>query len=372
MTQTTQDKATALTCWMIGSDSRLADGFLRIVGSRPEVRISRGLRGCPGEEVIDLFSEEEPELVFLDASAEPAKGEALVERIGARLPGLPVVALLAKRDSAAVLRLLRAGASDVLAPPFHDGSVEACLERFVRRRESEAPPLAPALGRVVAFSSLKPGSGATVLALQTAFALRKNGARRVLFVDLDLAAGTSAGWNGDARKRAVPKFEGTSSLNSVDILASPRQPWTEALTAVEMDEMITRAREDYDWVVLDLPGVPHPTAIAGLILSDERCVVSTAELGSLHLAHRHLAMLEQFGLERKSLRILVNRTGHGEPLGAAQLEKIFKTPAEMCLPDEPSALPLAGASPLPAEERSPLAAALTHLAIRLAREDRAG
>ena len=45
-------------------------------------------------------------------------------------------------------------------------------------------------GKVVVFSSAKPGSGASTLAMQTAYALRRASGKRVLLADFDLMAGS--------------------------------------------------------------------------------------------------------------------------------------------------------------------------------------
>ena len=45
-------------------------------------------------------------------------------------------------------------------------------------------------GHVIAFSSAKPGSGASTLATQTAFALRRLTGQRILLADFDLTGGT--------------------------------------------------------------------------------------------------------------------------------------------------------------------------------------
>ncbi|MCX6625406.1 MAG: pilus assembly protein CpaE, partial [Acidobacteria bacterium] len=48
----------------------------------------------------------------------------------------------------------------------------------------------PEMGKVIVFSSAKPGSGASTMAAQTAFALKKISNRRVLLADFDLLGGT--------------------------------------------------------------------------------------------------------------------------------------------------------------------------------------
>ncbi len=60
----------------------------------------------------------------------------------------------------------------------------ACTGCCSPRRSEDRQP-----GSLVAFTSAKPGSGASTLAAQTAFALRRTTSQRVLLADFDLMGG---------------------------------------------------------------------------------------------------------------------------------------------------------------------------------------
>ena len=81
-----------------------------------------------------------------------------------------VVGLHVRNDSDAVLRSLRMGASEFLYAPF-DGDVQNEAATRLRRLLEPSPEERLEPGTVVAFASAKPGSGASTLAAQTAFAL---------------------------------------------------------------------------------------------------------------------------------------------------------------------------------------------------------
>ena len=118
------------------------------------------------------------------------------------------------------------------------------------------------------FSSAKPGSGASTLAAQTAFALRRATSQRVLLADFDLMGGMigfylklsntksllDALQSADQLTDAVwPSFVATS--DGVDILPAPDTPYVGAVDAARLHAVLEHARANYDWVVIDLPVV---------------------------------------------------------------------------------------------------------------------
>src|SRR5580704_216848 len=99
-----------------------------------------------------------------------------------------IVGLHVRNDSDAILRSLRMGACEFLYAPFDPEIQNEAVARLHRLLEPNATEDAQP-GTIVAFSSAKPGSGASTLAAQTAFALRRNTSKRVLLVDFDLMGG---------------------------------------------------------------------------------------------------------------------------------------------------------------------------------------
>lgn len=61
--------------------------------------------------------------------------------------------------------------------------------------------------------------------------------------------------------------------------------------------VIEMLRKQYDFVVLDLPTIFHRTALLAFSEANSACLVTTAELPSLHLTRKAIEMLDVVGFE---------------------------------------------------------------------------
>jgi pilus assembly protein CpaE len=241
---------------------------------------------------------------------------------------------------------LRAGATEFLYAPFDIEMQRQALGRIARLRKP-AKPSEASRGRLVVFSSSKPGSGASTLACQTAFALQKQSGKRVLLADFDLCNGSVAfffkinAWFSlvDALKQIEEKGEPDwSSLvatsEGVDILAAPDAPSGGPIDEERLHEALESVREIYDWIVVDLPSVFEKLSLLTISDSDEAFLVSTGELPSLHLTRKAVAYLGMLGFGLDRYRVLVNRMGKQEGITSEDMAKIFGAPVHATFPND--------------------------------------
>ncbi|MGB9612514.1 MAG: AAA family ATPase [Bryobacteraceae bacterium] len=219
----------------------------------------------------------------------------------------------------------------------------------MRRLREPDPPPSEATGTLIAFAPVKPGAGASTLATQFAFTLRKMTGRRVLLVDLDTLAGAiafhlklSPNYSVlDAVARASSLDPGswsalTVAAGGIDVLAAPDQPVAEQVDSNGLHDVLEFSRLFYDWVVVDLPAIFHRLSLFAVSEADAAYLVSTAELPSLHMARRAVGLLGQLGFSRDRFQILVNRLGRHSDLSVSDMEKIFGAPVFASLPDDPA------------------------------------
>src|SRR6185503_14532343 len=146
----------------------------------------------------------------------------------------------------------------------------------------------------IAFTSSKPGSGASTLAAQTAFSLHRLTGKRVLLADCDLTGGTIAfylklshAYSMVDALQHVERLDATLwkslsvSHQGVDILPAPAVPYAEPVDPARLRALAEQARGFYDWVVLDLPSVFNPNSLLTVTDCDLAFVISTADLSSL-------------------------------------------------------------------------------------------
>lgn len=340
-------KETELTALMISPNRDLAGQFLATLPETRAFQILADLKSYPTQQTLDIrLRQLKPDLVLLDVATDLEQASELIRLLASFRPATQVVGLHTHSDSKAIVRTLRLGASEFLCGPF-DITVQREAIARIRRLRIPQRVTEPEIGRVIVFTGAKPGAGASTLAAQTAFALRRGTSDRVLLVDLDLAGGTIAFYLklhhnasvADAFERA-DQLDPTlwasliSHCDGVDVLPAPEIPESVAVEPNRLHDILEFARMLYEWVILDGPAIPHRSALLALSESDEAFLVSTSELASLHLTRRAVNVLEQLGFGRDRFRVLINRTSKRDGIGGADMEKIFKCPVHATFPND--------------------------------------
>jgi pilus assembly protein CpaE len=289
-----------------------------------------------------------PEVVLIDVASNLEAAGTLIRHLADTLPSIPVVGLHTSADSGAILQTLRAGATEFLYAPFETSVQEAAVAR-VRKLTDPTGGIERARGKVVGFSSAKPGSGATTLAVQTARALKKAERRRVLVIDLNFAGAAAAFALGIVPRANIepllePGFRidhGTwsqciESADGLDVLAAPDLPLSQPVDRSQVAHVLDHARGLYDWVVLDLPCVFDRLTLGCMSEADRSYMVSTSDLASLHLTRRAVKMLRQFGFDSTRFGVLLNRMDQRSELSDIELKKLFDCDIDRGLPGDPS------------------------------------
>lgn len=264
--------------------------------------------------IAGLAAERHSNICFLDMHSNSEHALLLIAELS---PAMPVVAIFPRNDADLILRALRRGAAEFLAEPATE-QVRAILERLSVKR---TPAESARLGTVVCVVPGKPGSGASTLAVQLAFELKRKGAARVLLADLDAGCGSIAFQLklksdfhvGDAVRDAARLDDDlwgrlTVPYEGVDVLMAPASPIRDLGIGPQMAaELLCFLRPRYDFMILDLPGAGAAAASGWIQLAQEVLVVTSNELAVLHAARRTIEYLEHEGLDRARLRLIVSR-----------------------------------------------------------------
>ncbi|HEY3495206.1 MAG TPA: response regulator transcription factor [Polyangiaceae bacterium] len=102
-----------------------------------------------GRRALELLEREAFDAVFLDVMMPELDGLAVLKRLRARWPGLPVLMLTAKGDETDRVVGLELGADDYLAKPFSPRELLARLRAVLRRANPELEKQRLAAGEVV-------------------------------------------------------------------------------------------------------------------------------------------------------------------------------------------------------------------------------
>lgn len=258
-------------------------------------------------------------LCFLDAITDQGRALSLIPNIVEACPGIQVIVLLGGNSPELLLRCLRLGAAEFLLRPFTADQLQAALAKLARLLPKEKLPV-QSLARVYSVMPAKGACGASTLACNLAFQLKRAGAKRVLLADLDALTGTvSFLLKSKSSYSFLDVLSRADSLDAdlwgamvtsragVDILLSPETLLEGASELRDSAPIIEYARQSYDSVVLDAGGVYGAWNLSQAQAADEVLLVTTNELAAVQSAQRALAYLDSNRVGRWKTRILVNR-----------------------------------------------------------------
>ena len=344
-------RGSELTALLVAPDREMAGQFAHTLSQARVFQILSDLKTYLTDQALDLrLRQWKPDVVLLDLASDPEQAAQMTRFIVNFQPVIHVVGLHPSNDSEAIMRALRMGATEFLHAPFDAGVQKEAAARIRRLRRPE-PSAELELARIIAFASTKPGSGASTLAVQTAYALRRKSGKRVLLVDFDLMGGTLGFYLKVRNQRSLvdalangdpldSKLWSSLTVHSggVDIVPSPEEPAVLNVEPARLHEVLEYMRHLYDWVVLDLPTVFHRTSLLCVSQADRTFLISTSELPSLHLTRKAIAMLNNLGFEKDRYQVVVNRFNKRDGLGGGDLEKMFNCPVFATFPNDYFAL----------------------------------
>lgn len=303
------------------------------------------LSSYPELDELSQMIEQSYDVVFVDLDANSEYALDLVESICGE-SSATVMVYSAQADPEWMIRCMRAGAREFLAQPF---TLAAIAEALIRAsaRQSRAPALKKARGALSVFFGSKGGSGVTTLACNFALLLAKESSQKILLIDLDLPLGDAAlGLGVTASYSTVDALENFSRLDSTFLskLLVHYSPWLSVLPAPgkfsnshaskeAVDKLLTVARQDFDYVVVDSGSRLDGTTIA-LFEQDAKFYLVT-QVGIPDLRNSNRLITEFFPSSASKLEIVLNRYAPSS-LGVdeAHITKALTRPVQWKIPED--------------------------------------
>jgi pilus assembly protein CpaE len=336
-----------ITALLIAPHRELAYALLATLPQTKAFQILADLKSYPPHQTLEIRVRQlKPHVILLDLATDLGAAVELIKMIAALNPPVHVVGLHTSNDSQAILQSLRAGASEFLYAPFDLATQREAIARLRRLVAPEAPAESEE-GHAIAFSSPKPGSGASTIATQTAFSLERLTGKRVLLADCDLTGGTIGFYLKlshnyslvDALQHAEhldPALWNSLTVNygGVDILPAPAAPFADPVDPGRLRLLVEQARQIYDWVILDLPTIFNRISLMAISECERAYLISTTELPSLHLTRKALTMVSQLGFPKERFQVVLNRVDRRDNMGVDDMEKLFGCKVHARLPND--------------------------------------
>ena len=317
----------------------------------------------------------EPRLCFLEFSSH-AGGFQTLELLQTVAPQMAVIALLSGNNPDLVLNCLRAGAAAFVVQPFTADQIEGAVEAAMRSLPEGSD--VQSHGRIIGVVPGKGAAGATTLACNLAWQLKRIGVSRVLLCDLDPLTGTvafllkikSSFSFADVLHRADTLDDDLwkhmiTTVAGVDILLAPERvvdPVADLLLPSALTEF---ARPMYDAIVADLDGPYGRWNESVAKLCDDLLLVSTNDVQSLHAAQRAMAYFEARDLSRERIKLVVNCYTNQYGLHAERIPQAIGMNIAQIVPFDAESVNRSLMDGKPIQQTSPFGKAVSALAEQL-------
>ncbi|MCC5962198.1 MAG: AAA family ATPase [Rhodobacteraceae bacterium] len=290
---------------------------------------------------LDTENAAELELLAIALDDEDEGQFALVRSVIEKASANGVRSLLIAESLSPILlhQLLRAGADDFVPYPLPENALQDAITRLHDQRRQNAAASQPGTtgtgrnGNVFCVHALSGGAGGTNFAVNLAWDLSVMADaqdQKVCIIDLDFQSGSVATYLDLARTEKVYELLSQTASMDRDAFSSALQTFNEKLSVLtapsdmlpldlltpdDIERVITMARDNFDFVIVDMPRtIVHWTETA-LDMSDLFFAMIELDLRSAQNTLRMIRALKADSISMDKHRFILNRAPRFTDLG---------------------------------------------------------
>jgi pilus assembly protein CpaE len=338
------------------------------------------LRGDITKAVQYLSNTRSPRILVVDISDVDLPVSEVHHLADVCEPGVNVIVIGTRNEVGLYRDLQQAGVADYIVKPLTANLIAKALSTI--KRGTEPAQISRKLGKLIAFVGARGGVGTSTLAVNLSWYLANRQGRRVALVDLDLHTGMcnlmlnlapSSGLH-DALENPLRVdslfLERTMALHGERLFVLGSQESLEQgldFPGSAVDKLIEVLREQFHYVVVDIPRSPSAISLRVSEIADARVIVVDQTLASIRDAARIGHMRSLDGGERRDL-FVVNRKGEGgrHGLTVEEVAGALERRLSCIVPFQPAPLAAAAADGIvPAAQKGRFADAIGELAAEI-------
>jgi len=281
------------------------------------------LRGDIMKAVQHLSGTRSPRVLVVDISDVALPVTEVHQLADVCEPGVSVI-VIGNRDEVGLYRdLLQAGVTEYIVKPLTDSLVAKALN--TAKGGTEPTPISRKLGKVIGLVGARGGVGTSTMAVNLAWHLANRQGRRVALADLDLhngvcslmlnvppSSGLREALENPLRIDTLFIERTMAAYNERLFVLGDEEPLDAELLFEDnaVDRLIEVLREQFHYVVADLPRLPNPLSRRIFDIADTRVIVLDPTLQAIRDAARIARLPGVDGREPHQLTVL-NRVGEG-------------------------------------------------------------
>lgn len=308
--------AHVLSIALVGPDAQRRNAVaMALAGS--QTNVTHELNSYPDLDDVAKLLESRYDVIIVDLDSDPELALDLVEHICGN-SSITVMVYSMQNDSELLVRCMRAGAREFLIEPIASSTIaEALVRASVRRPSTRLQKKTQ--GKLLVFTGSKGGSGVTTIASNFAISLAQESGRNTLLLDLDLPLGDVALDLGIVAQfstvnalqnisRLDPNFLAkllTKHSSGLSVLSAPDKYTPIHASEEAIEKLLTVARQDFDYVVIDAGSSVGSTYKA--LLEGAATVYLITQISITDLRNSNRLISEFFTPQGPKLEIVLNR-----------------------------------------------------------------
>ena len=281
------------------------------------------VRGGIAKAIETLGAERSPNILIVDISGVDLPVSQVDDLAEVCEPGVTVIAIGDRNEIGLYRDLLHAGVTDYIVKPLTPQLIARALNQ--RTGTGEATAIQKKLGTMIGLIGARGGVGTTTIAVNLAWYLANRQSRRVALVDLDLQNGDCAlALNIKATPGMREALVNPTRIDSTLLervmtpvghglfVLSCEEPLRDDLefTTEAVDTLVRALREQFHYVIVDVPRIPAAPYRRALDTADFRIIVGDQTLRSVRDIVRLRDVLGEDNGKRRN-GFVVNRYGEG-------------------------------------------------------------
>lgn len=292
------------------------------------------------------IANEIPDVVILDVSDGKHHEFELAARFNAQYKNMAFMMMSEDNSTELLLKAIRSGFSEVITLPLSEQSLIQALDRHQTKQHNNANQQS----KVISVISCKGGSGATFIATNLGYILATLFKKNVLLIDINQYFGDASMFVTD-KKPGMTLADVCNQMNRLDlaflessliavtrnykILAAAESPDSAAdIKPEHLDTIIRIARNNYDYIILDVGRQIDALTVKGLDLSDTIYTVMQLVLPYIRDARNLLNVFKSLGYSQNKVQMIVNRYDKASKIklsdlsGAINIDNLITVPNE--------------------------------------------
>lgn len=333
-----------LSVALIGPDEQRRNAVARALAGS-QANVTREFASYPELDDVPHLLEADYDVIIVDLDSDPEHALDLVEHICGN-SSATVMVYSAQADSELLVRCMRAGAREFLSQPIAPNTIAEALVRASVRRPT-VRVARKALGKLLIFAGAKGGSGVSTVASNFAILLAQESRKNTVLLDLDLPLGASALDLGIMTQFSTANaLQNASRLDSnflaklltkhssgLSVLSAPDRYTAVNASDQTIGKLLTVARQDFDYVVVDAGSSMVSTYKS--MLEGAAIVYLVTQVSVSELRNSNRLISEFFTLPMPKLEIVLNRfTPNTLGIDEENITKALTKPATWKIPSD--------------------------------------